>query len=327
VITDFVISSGSFVGTGLSPKLVTDLQALPETQTAAGLRLNLAEVGGSAQLVMGFDPHALPEIFSFNVTAGSLDDMGTDGVMITRKKADDMAVTVGSPLPMKFQETGRQILRVAAIYDSNLGAALPGGGGFLIGQQAYDANYPVNQQTENQIYVKLKPGADPAAARAAIEAATAAYPTAKVQDLAQFKSAQVGQINQFLNVIYALLGLSLIIALIGIINTLLLSVYERVREIGLLRAVGETRRQLRSTVRWEAVIITVLGTLLGVVIGLVFGWALVRALADQGIKVFEIPWGQLLLFVVIGGGFGVLAAVYPAFRASRLNILNAIASD
>jgi putative ABC transport system permease protein len=128
-------------------------------------------------------------------------------------------------------------------------------------------------------------------------------------------------------VIYALLGLSLIIALIGIINTLLLSVYERVREIGLLRAVGETRRQLRSTVRWEAVIITVLGTLLGVVIGLVFGWALVRALADQGIKVFEIPWGQLALFVVIGGGFGVLAAVYPAFRASRLNILNAIASD
>jgi len=326
VITDFVIDSGSFIGNGLSPALVTQLQALPETQTAAGLRLNLAEVGGSAQLVMGFDPDALPRIFSFKVIEGSMSDLGTDGVLISKKTADGMNLTIGSPLPMKFAETGPQMLRVAAIYDTNLGAALPGGG-YLISEQTYDANYPVNQQTEYQVYVKLEPGADEAAARSAIEAITAAYPTAKVQDLAQFKSTQVGQINQFLNVIYALLGLSLIIALIGIINTLLLSVYERVREIGLLRAVGETRRQLRSTVRWEAVIITVLGTLLGVVIGLVFGWALVRALADEGIKVFEVPWGQLALFVVIGGGFGVLAAVYPAFRASRLNILAAIASD
>jgi len=325
IITDFVIDSGSFVGNGLNPKLTNDLQAIPEVAAAAGLRFNFAQIGSSAQLILGFDPSQANQIFSFNVVDGSTNDLGTDGLMVPTKKANEMGWTIGSPVDVTFPEGGTKTLRIGAMYDTNLGATLPGGG-YLIDLATFDANYPINQQTDNTIYVKLNPGANQATARAAIEALTAAYPTATVQDLGQFKSTQVGQINQFLNVIYALLGLSLIIALIGIMNTLLLSVYERVHEIGLLRAVGETRRQLRSTVRWEAVIITVLGTLLGLVIGMTFGWALVRALADQGINVFQIPWGQLALFVIIGGGFGVLAAIYPAFRASRLNILEAISS-
>jgi len=325
ILTDFVIDSGGFGGGGLNPQLAQDVQALDGVDTAAGLRLNIAQVGDSAHLMLGFDPAALPQIFQFDVIDGSIDDLGTTGVMIAKKTAEDKNLSVGSPLPVTFQETGPQDLHVAAVFDTQLGALPPNG--YFVSDQLWDANFPVIQQTDYQVYVRMAPGADPDAVRSAIDDLAAAYPTAKVQDLGQFKRAQEAQINQFLNVIYALLGLSLVIALIGIINTLLLSVYERVREIGLLRAVGETRRQLRSTVRWEAVIITVLGTLLGLVIGVGFGWALVRAFHDQGIKVFEVPVLQLVLFVAFGSAAGILAAVYPAFRASRLNILDAISSD
>ncbi len=323
--TDFVIDSGGFGSGGLNPALTRDVQAIDGVATAAGLRLSIAQVGDSAQLVLGFDPASLPEIFEFDVVDGAIDDLGADGVMISKRTAEDKALSVGSPVSATFQQSGQQDLHVAAVFDTQLGTLPPSA--YLVSNELWDANFPVIQQTDYQVYVRLAPGADPAAVRTQIDELAAAYPTAKVQDLGEFKRTQEAQINQFLNVIYALLGLSLVIALIGIINTLLLSVYERVREIGLLRAVGETRRQLRSTVRWEAVIITVLGTLLGLVIGVGFGWALVRAFADEGIKVFEIPYTQLVLFVVFGSAAGILAAVYPAFRASRLNILAAISSD
>ena len=152
------------------------------------------------------------------------------------------------------------------------------------------------------------------------------YPTAKVEDLQTFKKAQLSQIDQLLTIVTLLLALSLLIALIGVVNTLLLSVYERTREIGLLRAVGETRSQLRRSVAEESVIITLLGTFLGLVIGMFFAWALIRALADQHLNVFSIPVGQLVTFVVAAAVVGVLAALYPALRASRLNVLEAIAT-
>jgi len=321
---DFVVDSGSFINGGLNPSLTQDLAHVPGVATAAGLRLNLAKVGEKGQIILAFDPAALPKVFSFNVTDGSLDHMGATGVLIDKKTATAENLTIGSKVPLTFAETGAQDFEVVAIYDSTF--PLPGGS-YLISNEAYDANYPVNQQTEYQIYLKLAPGVKVADVRAPIQTLTDAYPTATLQDINEFKNTQLKQIDQFLLVIYVLLGLSLIIAVIGIINTLLLSVYERIREIGLLRAVGETRAQLRSTVRWEAVIIAVLGTLQGLVIGLFFGWALVKALYDDGVKVFALPYGQLVLFVVIAGTVGVISALYPAFRAARLNILDAISSD
>jgi putative ABC transport system permease protein len=131
-------------------------------------------------------------------------------------------------------------------------------------------------------------------------------------------------INQLLNLIYALLFLAVVIAGIGIINTLSLSILERTRELGLLRAVGMSRRQLRSSVRWESVIIAFLGTLLGLVIGLFFGWAVVEALGDQGITEFTAPVPLLVLFVILGGIGGVLAAIFPARRAAKLDVLQAV---
>ncbi len=322
--TDFVVNSGGFINGGLSPTLTSAIDQVPGVATSAGLRLNIAKVGDKGTLILAFDPAALPKIFAFNVVDGSLDQLGTNGLMVDKKTATAKGLTVGSLVPLTFAETGPQDFTVAAIYDSTL--PLPGGS-YVIATVAYDANYPVNQQVEYQIYAKLADGAKIADVRGPIQKLTDAYPTAKLQDITQYKDAQLGQIDQFLLVIYVLLGLSLIIAVIGIINTLLLSVYERIHEIGLLRAVGETRGQLRSTVRWEAVIIAVLGTLLGLIIGLFFGWALVKALYDDGVKVFAIPYDQLAIFMVVAGTVGVLAALYPASRAARLNILNAISTD
>jgi putative ABC transport system permease protein len=126
---------------------------------------------------------------------------------------------------------------------------------------------------------------------------------------------------------FALLGLALVIALIGIMNTLLLSIVERTHEIGLLRAIGMSRRQVRSTVRWESVIVAVFGAVLGLVVGIALGWTIVRALHDQGFTAFAIPVGQLILYVVIAGIAGVVAAAYPARRAARLDVLQAISTD
>jgi putative ABC transport system permease protein len=156
---------------------------------------------------------------------------------------------------------------------------------------------------------------------------TADFPIVEVKDQAEYKREQSNQINQVLVLFYVLLALAVIIAFIGIINTLALSVLERVRELGLLRAVGMTRRQLRSMIRWEAVIIAVLGAVLGLVVGTFFGWTLVRALNSQGITEFVLPIGSLVAFVVFAALAGVLAAVFPGRRAAKLDVLRAITTE
>jgi putative ABC transport system permease protein len=153
------------------------------------------------------------------------------------------------------------------------------------------------------------------------------YPNVQIKDQAEYKADQASQINQILILFYVLLALAVIIAFIGIINTLALSVLERIREIGLLRAVGMTRRQLQSMVRWEAVIIAVLGAVLGLVVGTFFGWTLVRALRSQGVTEFRVPGGTLLIFVLLAALAGVLAAIFPARRAAKIDILRAITTE
>ncbi len=164
-------------------------------------------------------------------------------------------------------------------------------------------------------------------ARAAIEAAAKTYPNVEVSDQAEFKAKEAGFIDQLLALISALLGLAILIALFGIVNTLGLSIYERTRELGLLRAVGMSRRQVRAMIRWESVIIAVLGAVLGVAIGVSFGWAMQRALVDQGVTVLSIPPRQLGVYVVLAGLAGVIAAVLPARHAARLNVLEAISYE
>ena len=144
------------------------------------------------------------------------------------------------------------------------------------------------------------------------------------QNQVEFRQSQEDQLNSFLAVIFVMLALSLIIALIGIANTLALSVFERTREIGLLRAVGMTRRQLRRAIRWEAVIVAIFGAILGIILGVIFGIAAVIAIPDSFISTITIPWSSLIVYVAIAAVAGIVAAILPARRASKLDILEAI---
>ena len=153
------------------------------------------------------------------------------------------------------------------------------------------------------------------------------FPNIDVLTRDEFRDQQQEQVDQFLTVLIAILLLSEIIAILGIVNTLALSVFERTRELGLLRTVGMSRRQLRRMVRWESVVIAVIGAVVGLALGLVWGWVFTRSLRSEGLTVFSVPVGQLLVFLAIAVVAGIVAAVVPAWRASRLDVLDAIAAE
>jgi putative ABC transport system permease protein len=177
------------------------------------------------------------------------------------------------------------------------------------------------------VYLTIPDDVDAATAKASIEQVLEAWPNAELQDQARFKESITEEIDMMLNLIYGLLALAVIIALIGIANTLALSVHERTRELGLLRAVGMTRRQLRTAIRWESVLISLLGTALGFGLGLGGAWGITKALADDGVTTFVVPGSQLAVIVALASLAGMLAALGPARRAARLNVLEAIATS
>ena len=204
------------------------------------------------------------------------------------------------------------------------GADRIGDSNYVIGIDTFEAN--VTDQFDRQVYVKIADGTDAAATTAAVEDALKRWPNADLQDQAAFKEAITGEIDMMLNLVYGLLALAVVIALIGIANTLALSVHERTRELGLLRAVGMTRRQLRTAIRWESVLISLFGTALGFVLGVGGAWGITKAVADQGVSTFVLPVQQLAVIVGLAVLAGVLAALGPARRAGRLNVLDAIAT-
>ncbi len=320
---DFVVTVGGFGLGGLSPTVAEELSALPTVEAATGTRYLAAQVDGegSGQTMTVVDPPTFQEVWALEFEAGSLDDLGADGIAVDSAKAEGEGWEVGDELTLTFAETGEHPFRVAAIFAADSGLFTQ----YVIGREAADANSV--DRLDQSVYIINQPGVTAEEGREAVESVAAAYPTAEVQDQATYKQSLTDQLNQLLALIIVLLFLAVLIALFGIANTLSLSIHERTRELGLLRAVGMTRGQLRATVRWESVVIALLGVFLGVVIGGVFGWLAVTALKDQGLSAFRIPWSQVVLVVVVGGIAGVVAALRPASRAARLNVLDAIASD
>jgi putative ABC transport system permease protein len=211
-------------------------------------------------------------------------------------------------------------MHVALIYGSNEPA-----GNYFIGIRAYQANFA--NQYDSYIFVKRAPGVTPGTALAAINGVANQYPGAQVLDQNQWKAQVAQPINQLLGLVYVLILLAVLIALLGIGNTLALSVYERNRELGILRAVGMTRKQLRATIRWESVLIAAQGTILGLIIAAFFGWALFGALKSQGFNVLSLPYTTLAEIALFGALAGVIAAAGPARRAAKLKILQSITSE
>ncbi|GIU86119.1 MAG: ABC transporter substrate-binding protein [Acidimicrobiia bacterium] len=321
--SDFLVQGGTgFAMVPLSPTVAETMRTVPELSVVAPVRFDAVLVGGEQAFVTGADPATSSELVDFDVREGSLRDLTADGIAVSERYADDNDLGMGDLVVVTFPATGDVPMEIEAIYSRREMA-----GDFLITLDAWATNFLPQQQYDSLVMARLAPGADADAARAAIEEALEPYPTAKVRDNAQYKEDQAASVNQVVNLVYALLFLAIVIATIGIVITLMLSIYERTRELGLLRAVGMTQSQMRSSVRWESVIIALLGTALGLVIGLFFGWAVVAALRDEGFTRFAAAPGQLLVIVVVAAVVGVVAGVYPAWRASRLDVLRAIATE
>ena len=312
---DFIVQSDGFVGH--SPEVAKRLRAVPAVAAAAEVRGGVFRVDGDTTGLTGMDPSTVDLVLRLDVRTGSLSQLRPGGVLVDESVAADRGITAGDRVEVEFAGSGDTTLRVAGTFAKNELV-----GGWLITLADYDRHF--TNRLSVVTAVAAEEDADLDEVRAAIERELDAFPNLEALDRTQIKEEQEDQINQALALVFALLGLAIVIALIGIVNTLALSVYERTRELGLLRAVGMSRRQVRRMIRAEAVIIAVLGASLGTALGVLLGTALVRALADEGLGTLTYPVGSLASYVALAALAGVVAAVLPARRAARLDVLAAI---
>jgi putative ABC transport system permease protein len=318
VSADYIATTQNFGG--FSPDVAKRLAALPELQAVTSSRDGGWRLNGQSQRLQAVEPVAYDSMVRTETTSGSIADLQDGGLAVSRDVAKQHGWKVGSIVPMELPRDGVQQVPVKAIYKDN-----ELNGGYLLSLADYRKGY--STQLDSIVIAKVKPGVGAATARGAIDKVVAGFPNVQVQDMAQYKERMGRQLDQLLNLVRGLLAFAIVIALFGIVNTLALSVFERVRELGLLRAVGATRRQVRSMIRWEAVIISVLGAILGMLVGVFFGWTMVRALASQGFGEFAVPAGQLVAYVLLAAVAGVLAAVLPGRRAARVDMLGAITTE
>jgi putative ABC transport system permease protein len=322
LVGDLVVTGAGGGFGGIDPAVGRRIDGLPEVGSAVGFRTTSIEVDGNATAVVAADPARAFDLVDFDPVAGAPGRLGEDAIAVHRDEAAERGVEVGDTVPVVFRDTGRQDLRVGLIYGND---ELLWEGEWFLGLAAFEAN--VTDQADWEVFVEGAAGVPLERTRAAVESVVAGYPGVEVQDQQEFGADQTAQVDQMLGLVYALLALAIVIALLGIGNTLALSILERTRELGVMRAVGMTRRQLRSAIRWESVIIALQGTALGLVVGIFVGWALVRALAGEGLTVFALPVPSLVVIVVLAALAGVLAAVLPARRAAHLNVLGALTHE
>jgi len=321
VRADYILSAQGL--TGFSPQVSGGVASLPAVEATTGLRLGRVRVGERQQLVVAVDPAVLSRTLDLDIRAGGVQGLATGGLLLSQDEAEHYGVGPGDRLPIIYPQTGPIEVRIAGVYARKQftgGYPVPLG---VMSIASEEQNFGGVQQ-DTLVYVKAKPGQRAEARRQIERALGRDFPNVQIDSRAEFQSMQEGTVDQFVAGLVALLVLSEIIAVLGIINTLLLSVYERTREFGLLRIVGMSRTQVRRMVRGESIIIAVIGCLVGLGLGIFWGWAFTRALREQGLDQFDIPPLQVALFLVFSVIAGVVAAWLPAWRASRLDVLEAI---
>ncbi|MGI5350833.1 ABC transporter permease [Streptomyces sp. CA-250714] len=319
---DVAVSTPGFGagGSDLSPQLAPAVQRLPEVDTALGLGQGVARVDGAGRELTVTDPAALPRVMNLGEVDGSLTDLGTRGIAVSRSEAADHDWRPGSTTTLTFTDGTAQRFTVRAVYETGELT-----GDYVITPQAWASHR--SQDADRLLAVSFKDGVSQEAGRAAVERVADRYGKPEVQTRQEYAQSAAGGIDMMLTLVYALLGLAVLIALLGIANTLTLAVHERTRELGLLRSVGQTRGQLRAMVRWESVLVAAFGTVGGLGLGGFLGWALVRATDSRGLSVFSLPPLQLTVVALVGVTAGLLAGWRPARRAARLDTLRAIATE
>ncbi len=316
---DFIVQNGG----GNAPfqplprSVSEDLRGDPSIAAVTPISIvQAADTDDDVLTVGAVDTTAVDDLLALDVTAGAVTDLGDDGIALLDDVAEARDVAIGDTLALTFRDGTVAELEVRATFASSdlIGTA------YLVSLDALET-----AGVEATVLVVLASAVDDlVTARAAIDAATTVSPGAEVQDQAEFRAAQQASIDGVLNLMLGLLALAIVIALLGITNTLALAVIERTREIGLLRAVGMERGQTRRMVLWESVIVAGFGAVLGIGVGTFLGWAVVQALADEGVRAMVFPGAQLLTYAVFAILAGVVAAAFPAWRASKLDVLRAV---
>ncbi|MGH9225601.1 MAG: ABC transporter permease, partial [Acidimicrobiales bacterium] len=316
---DFAMSADSFMPT-ISPKMAEDLARRPEVGAVTELADGEWRLNGAGKNLMATTAGTVDRTLNVDMKSGEVAALGRGELLVEEKVAENNNWAVGDVVPMTFARTGTKDVRIGGTFGRN--ELL---GNYLISLQTYDANF--TDRLDFVVLTRTAAGTTADAARAAIAQVTADYPNVTARDQAEVKEENRKQVDQLLALVSVLLMLAIVIALFGIVNTLALSVLERTRELGLLRAVGMARRQVWTMIRTESIITSVMGAVLGLAIGVAFGWAIVQALSDEGIDSLVIPFATLLSYVILAALAGVFAALWPARKAAKLDVLQAISYE
>jgi len=318
ITADYIITDPNFFG--LSPAVAESLAALPELEAVTPVRGIGAQVDGGNKGFGAINPDAFDKLVDPDLQDGEVTGLGLDEVLIHVDPANDLNRGVGDTIDVLWQNGTEGTLTVAGIYaDATFG-------NWLISLDTLEA---VSDAPARDFFIigKLANGVTAAQGDAAVTAATADFPQADVQTDAEFRQSQEDQINQLLIIITILLLMSIIIAVLGIAITLALGVFERTREIGLLRAVGMNRRQLRRSVRWEAVIVSTFGAIVGIVLGTFLGVVASLAVPDDIVSKLAFNPAIIVIVLIFAVIAGLFAALYPSVKASSMNVLDAIATE
>ena len=319
VSADYVVSTEGF--TGFSPALTQQLADLPEVSAVTGVRFSRFIVEGHERDLVAVDAASAGEVVDIDLQTGDFADLGDRSIFLHEDPAGDLGLQVGDTVTVEMASGGPQELTVAGTYGDATYA-----GNYLVDLGLFARYYPT-ADLDMFAFARVAPGVAPATAKAAVEGVTSRYPQVKLEDRAGFKADQEAQFDSVLIAINGLLGLALLIALLGIANTLALSVMERTREIGLLRAVGMRRRQARAMILAESAMVAIFGAVLGVVVGTALGVVATWALPASIITTTAIPVATLAWIIAVAMVCGVVAGLLPARRAARLDILRAIGTS
>jgi putative ABC transport system permease protein len=320
ISADYVITSASNAGPGgFSAATATAAAAVPGVKTVSTVYAGSFQIKQDVANLTSVSPTNLADTVILRMDSGTgAPALAAGDLLVDTTTANSKHYSVGSVVPVKFAATGATTMRVGGIFKPNSLI-----GSYVVGDQFFLAHFA--QPLPVAVLVATTSGTPDIAVPLAH--GLASFAGVKIQTRAQFEKSQQAQVNQLLGLVYALLALAVVIALIGIVNTLMLSVFERTHEIGLLRAVGMRRRQVRAMIRSESVILSLFGATIGVVVGTLLGIALAASLKAQGITDVVVPFSSLVVFLVLAGLLGLLAASWPARRAAKLDVLAAIAAD
>jgi putative ABC transport system permease protein len=317
-----VFASGAGGQGGISPTTTTSLAADPHFSAVGDLKTGTLVINSASTSVFAANPANYQEFFVLDVASGDPSSLGSPNtIFVDQQEASNHGWNVGDTISVNFPHVGSTVReRIGCIFNANAITT-----GYMISSQQYATYFPEPQTFI--ILLRAAPGVSHSAGMTALDQDLGAFPTLKAYDAASFLALQSQSLDQLTSAIDIFLVMAIVIAALGIVNTLALSIIERSRELGLLRAIGLTRSQTRTMVRWESVLIAFLGLVLGIVLGIGLGVAVVRALAFTGLGHIAVPFVSLLWYAVGALVIGLLAAILPARRASRLNVLEAISTE